>query len=97
MLKTEDLKTAYLKSEDSKYAFMCWEPHISMIKCCCKYFSYELNDTVSISLYINANSPKALSQGRIESLCQPQTWTEICYKMRRRSWLFPNGVLFSRL
>ena len=26
MLKTEDLKTAYLKSEDSKYAFMCWEP-----------------------------------------------------------------------
>ena len=26
--KTEDLKTAYLKSEDSTYAFMCWEPHI---------------------------------------------------------------------
>ena len=30
MLKTEDLKTAYLKSEDSKYAFMCWVPHLSM-------------------------------------------------------------------
>ena len=27
-LKTEDLKTAYLTSEDSKYAFMCWRPHI---------------------------------------------------------------------
>ena len=26
MLKIEDLKTAYLKSEDSKYCFMCWEP-----------------------------------------------------------------------
>ena len=25
MLKTEDLKTAYLESEDSKYAFMCWD------------------------------------------------------------------------
>ena len=30
MLKTEDLKTACLKSEDSKYAFMCWEPHMNM-------------------------------------------------------------------
>ena len=27
MLKTEDLKTAYLKAGDSKYAFICWEPH----------------------------------------------------------------------
>ena len=26
MLKTEDLKTACFKSEDLKYAFMCWEP-----------------------------------------------------------------------
>ena len=26
MLKTEDLKTAHLKSEDSKYASMCREP-----------------------------------------------------------------------
>ena len=25
ILKTEDLKTAYLKSKGSKYAFMCWE------------------------------------------------------------------------
>ena len=28
MLKTEDLKTAYLKSDDSKYVSMCWEPQI---------------------------------------------------------------------
>ena len=27
MLKTEDLKTVYLKSKDSKYCFRCWEPH----------------------------------------------------------------------
>ena len=25
MLKTEDLKTAHLNSEDSNYASMCWE------------------------------------------------------------------------
>ena len=30
MLKTEDLKTPYLKSEDSKYAFICWEPPKSL-------------------------------------------------------------------
>ena len=28
MLKTEDLQTAYLKSEDSKCAFMCLEPQL---------------------------------------------------------------------
>ena len=26
LFKTEDLKTAHLKSEDSKFGFMCWEP-----------------------------------------------------------------------
>ena len=30
MLETEDLKTVFLKSEDSKYCFMCWEPHDSV-------------------------------------------------------------------
>ena len=29
MLKTEDLKTAYLKAGDSKYALTCWEPQKS--------------------------------------------------------------------
>ena len=31
MLQTEDMKTAYLKSEVSKYAFMCFEPHLSPV------------------------------------------------------------------
>ena len=31
MLKTKDLKTAYLEAENSKYAFMCWEPQNSDI------------------------------------------------------------------
>ena len=28
MLKTEASKVPYLKAGDSKYAFICWEPHI---------------------------------------------------------------------
>ena len=31
MLKTEDLKRVLLKSEDSKYCFMCWEPYLSIL------------------------------------------------------------------
>ena len=28
MLKTEALKTAYPKSDNLKYGFMCWEPNV---------------------------------------------------------------------
>ena len=31
MLKTEDLKTAYPKSEDPKYSFMLWEPELMSV------------------------------------------------------------------
>ena len=31
MLKTDDLNTAYLKSEDSKLAYMCWVPYYASL------------------------------------------------------------------
>ena len=32
MLKTEDLKTVKLKSDNLKYCFMCWEPHFIRVR-----------------------------------------------------------------
>ena len=46
MLTTEDLKTAYLISEVSKYAFVCWEPQN------CRYTHFHQNVYAFIKSHI---------------------------------------------
>ena len=46
ILKTEDLKTAYLKSDDSKFACVCWEPQN------CRYTHIHQNVCAVIKIHI---------------------------------------------